>query len=94
MDTNNVWMNNIITSQGTGNNSNALRQTNTPGTKNTWDYNLYHTNGTRLFYNATTAYAQWLLTGQDQHSIVYRPPFTATTDLTINTSDSASWAIN
>src|SRR5690606_16810789 len=50
--------------------------------------------GANLFYNAPTQFTTWRASGQDKHSVVYRPAYTSTTDLKPNPADTASWAIN
>lgn len=74
----NEWLNNIITSSGTGN---AARISNS-GTNNTWNHNLYFTKGANVFYNSATAFITWQTTDrQDTSSIVTDPFFSGETDL-------------
>ncbi len=78
---NNDWKNNIISVAGTWN---AAVIYDNSGTNNTWDYNLYHSNGPDLFFflfNTPGAYASWQSSGQDIHSVVQDPGFVSETDL-------------
>ena len=66
------------------------------------DYNLYYSNGAGLIYKAlatATAYTnlnqyRTAFPTQESNSIVYRPAFTSTSNLSINSSDTAAWAMN
>ncbi len=93
----NTITNNVVAVTGAG--TGLPLYTQVAGNIDSMDYNLFYradtTNGFSMYLGANITLPAFKGNGGfNKNSIIYRPGFTSTTDLTPNPADSAVWSIN